>query len=123
MRFLQEGLLLTSIFAKSSLSLRFDPTEIDYNLNTNQAAVDPLQYSGKWENHVFFESPKNWRMPFYTFFLDRLANGDPTNDDANNTVWEQDTDNTLFRHGGDLKGLVDSLDYLEGMGIKECYNA
>jgi alpha-1,3-glucan synthase len=25
---------------------------------------------------------------------------------------------TQLRHGGDLRGLVDSLDYLQGMGIK-----
>jgi alpha-1,3-glucan synthase len=100
MRFLQEGLLLTSLLAKSSLSLRFDPKEIDYNLNTNQAAVEPLQYNGKWDKPKFHPSPENWRFPFYTFFLDRLANGDPTNDDSNGTVYEMDPDNHLFRHGG-----------------------
>ena len=45
-------------------------------------------------------------------------NGDPTNDDANGTQYEQDITQTSLRHGGDIKGLQDSLDYLQGMGIK-----
>lgn len=114
-----KGLLLTAFLTSSTWALRYDPREVDYNLNTNQAAVDPLQYDGQWSPHEYKKSPDNWRFPFYTFFLDRLANGDPTNDNANGTVWEQDPENTLFRHGGDIKGLVDSLDYLQGLGIKE----
>ena len=50
--------------------------------------------------------------------LDRFVNGDPTNDDANGTAWEQDLYGTQLRHGGDVKGLQDTLDYLQGMGIK-----
>ena len=117
MRLLQEGFLL-SLLASTGLSLRFDPAEVDYNLNQNEAATNPLDYSGEWAGHTFNPSPENWRFPFYTFFLDRFVNGDPTNDDANNTVYEHDTNNNQYRHGGDLKGLVDSLDYLQGMGIK-----
>jgi alpha-1,3-glucan synthase len=30
---------------------------------------------------------------------------------------------TTFRHGGDLQGLVDSLDYIQGMGIEAIYIA
>jgi alpha-1,3-glucan synthase len=28
---------------------------------------------------------------------------------------------TQLRHGGDLQGLVDSLDYIQGMGVKGIY--
>jgi alpha-1,3-glucan synthase len=54
---------------------------------------------------------------------DRLANGDPSNDNANGTAFEQDIHSNQFRHGGDLAGLEDSLDYLQGMGIKALYIA
>lgn len=117
MKLLQQSLLL-SLLASTGLSLRYDPKEVDYNLNTNEAATTPLDYSGKWENHNYHPSPDNWRFPFYTFFLDRFVNGDPSNDDANGTVYEHDTNNNQYRHGGDLKGLIDSLDYLQGLGIK-----
>lgn len=49
---------------------------------------------------------------------DRFVNGDPTNDNANGTVFEHDPNDTQMRHGGDTAGLVDTLDYIQGMGIK-----
>lgn len=50
-------------------------------------------------------------------------NGDPTNDDFNGTFFEHDTLQTQLRHGGDVQGLIDGLDYLQGMGIKALYLA
>jgi alpha-1,3-glucan synthase len=99
-------------------SLKFDIQEVDYNLNENSNTVDPLQYSGEWANHQYHPSPSNWRFPFYTLFLDRFVNGDPSNDDANGTVFEHDPMSNQYRHGGDIAGLVDTLDYVQGMGIK-----
>ena len=55
--------------------------------------------------------------------LDRFVNGDPTNDNANGTAWEQDLYGTQLRHGGDVKGLQDTLDYIQGMGFKGIYLA
>jgi alpha-1,3-glucan synthase len=54
----------------------------------------------------------------YTLFIDRWVNGDPTNDNANGTLFEHDPASNQMRHGGDIQGLVDSLDYIQGMGIK-----
>ena len=48
---------------------------------------------------------------------------DDSSDDANGTVYEHDPMGNQLRHGGDLQGLVDSLDYLQGMGIKAIYIA
>jgi len=113
---------LTSFIFYTLLSLvqclRYDPAYVPWNLNTAVGATDPLDYSGEWENHTFFPSPENWRMPFYTIMLDRFVNGDPTNDNANGTVFEHDLDETQLRHGGDIRGLMNSLDYIQGMGIK-----
>ena len=107
-------MLLTSIVS----ALVYDTEQVAFNLNTNQTATDPLDYWGEWQNHVFNPSPSNWRMPFYTIMLDRFVNGDPSNDDANGTQYEHDLTQTQLRHGGDVKGLQDSLDYVQGMGIK-----
>ncbi|KAG9244410.1 glycoside hydrolase family 13 protein [Calycina marina] len=105
------------------LSLPYLEEHIDWNLNQNQTATDPLDYWGQWDDHVYQESPDNWRMPFYTITLDRYVNGDPSNDDANGTQWEHDPHSNQFRFGGDIKGLEDTLDYLQGMGIKALYLA
>ena len=104
--------------AQLASALRFDPREVDYNLNQNQRAQSVLEYSGQWSNHQFHPSPDNWRFPFYSLFLDRFVNGDPSNDNANGTLFEHDILSNQYRHGGDLAGLVDTLDYIQGMGIK-----
>jgi alpha-1,3-glucan synthase len=103
--------------------LKFDPEQVGFNLNENKTATNPLDYWGEWQNHAYHESPSNWRFPFYTLFLDRFVNGDPSNDDINGTVFEHDILNNQLRHGGDLAGLVDTLDYIQGMGIKVRFQA
>jgi alpha-1,3-glucan synthase len=99
-------------------SLKFDIQEVEYNLNENKTTSNPLEYWGEWPSHSYYPSPPNWRFPFYTLFLDRFVNGDPSNDDINGTVFEYDLLSNQFRHGGDLAGLVDTLDYIQGMGVK-----
>ncbi|PIA97098.1 Cell wall alpha-1,3-glucan synthase ags1 [Cercospora beticola] len=102
---------------------KYDPALTEYNLNQNQTGVNPLDFWGEWTGHNYTASPENWRFPFYTLFLDRFVNGDPYNDNINGTVFERVTDSNQMRHGGDLQGLVDTLDYLQGMGIKALYIA
>ncbi|KAK5706292.1 hypothetical protein LTR97_001279 [Elasticomyces elasticus] len=101
----------------------YDEAEADWNLNANQNAANPLEYSiPDWPGgHTYNPSPKNWRVPFYSFLLDRFVNGDPTNDNANGTSWEHDITGTQLRHGGDIKGLESSLDYLHGLGVRGLY--
>jgi len=110
--------LLSVLLAVTSTALKYDPGYLDYNLNQNQTATNPIDYWGEWDGHQFTPSPKDWRFPFYTLFLDKFANGDPTNDNINGTVFEHDLNSNQMRHGGDVAGLLDSLDYLQGMGIK-----
>jgi alpha-1,3-glucan synthase len=112
--FLSFHLLLASLVC----GLKFDKQFVGYNLNENETAVNPLDYFGEWKDHTFHPSPTNWRFPFYTLFLDRYVNGDPSNDDINGTVYERDSQSNQLRYGGDLVGLVDSLDYVQGIGIR-----
>jgi alpha-1,3-glucan synthase len=101
-----------------AIALAYTPEQEGFNLNENETATDPLEYWGQWQDHEYHPSPSNWRMPFYTVFLDRFANGDPSNDDANGTQWEHDILSNQLRNGGDVLGLMDSFDYLQGMGTK-----
>jgi alpha-1,3-glucan synthase len=102
-------------------ALRYDPDQVRYNLNENETATDPLHYWGEWDNHTFHSSPKNWRFPFYTVTLDRYVDGDPTNNEANDTVFEHHWMTNQFRFGGDARGLMNNLDYIQGMGMKGLY--
>lgn len=54
----------------------------------------------------------------YLIMPDRFANGDPTNDRFS---WMRDKvadrNNEFARHGGDLKGIEEHLDYFESLGV------
>ncbi|KAJ5158949.1 Glycosyl transferase family 1 [Penicillium coprophilum] len=115
---------LISLFATTVTAWPYDEAYLDYNLNTNKTATNPADYWGTWPGHEgkYNPSPENWRFPFYSLFLDRFVNGDPSNDNINGTTFEHDVDHRI-RHGGDVAGLVDTLDYLQGMGIKGIYIA
>lgn len=51
----------------------------------------------------------------YLIMPDRFANGDPTNDTVNGT--KLDRNGLEDRHGGDIQGIIDHLDYLADLGI------
>ena len=54
----------------------------------------------------------------YLIMPDRFANGDPTNDVvAGMNETHLNRQKFFFRHGGDLQGIIDKLDYLEDLGV------
>lgn len=53
----------------------------------------------------------------YLITPDRFANGDPSNDRVAGMLDEFDRSVDGKRHGGDLKGIIDRLDYLEDLGV------
>ncbi|PYH95993.1 hypothetical protein BO71DRAFT_472854 [Aspergillus ellipticus CBS 707.79] len=115
---------LLALFTSTTTGWPYEEALVDYNLNVNQNAASPFEYTPPtWPGHKYTASPKNWRFPFYTLMLDRFVNGDPTNDNINGTLFEHDLNSNQMRHGGDAVGLVDTLDYLQGMGVKGIYLA
>jgi len=53
----------------------------------------------------------------YLLMPDRFANGDPNNDNSDNMLEKADRNNLGGRHGGDIQGIIDNLDYLYKLGI------
>ncbi len=53
----------------------------------------------------------------YLLMPDRFANGNPQNDDIPGMEEKADRKNPNGRHGGDLKGITDHLDYIDEMGF------
>lgn len=54
----------------------------------------------------------------YLLMPDRFSNGDPSNDYPKGFLEKRNSrDSSYGRHGGDLKGVTQHLDYLEKMGI------
>lgn len=55
-------------------------------------------------------------LPVYHIFVDRFANGDPTNDPPGTQPWGAKPTSTSV-HGGDLEGIRQRLPYLKELGI------
>ena len=53
----------------------------------------------------------------YLITPDRFANGNPDNDNTPDTKEQTDRSNKLGRHGGDIQGIVDHLDYIKNLGF------
>lgn len=53
----------------------------------------------------------------YLLMPDRFANGDPSNDSTEDTAEKGDRDAFFGRHGGDLKGMSDHVDYIADLGF------
>lgn len=52
----------------------------------------------------------------YLIMPDRFANGDPDNDNTDDTAEKADRSAFFGRHGGDIQGVIDHLDYISGLG-------
>ena len=53
----------------------------------------------------------------YLLFPDRFANGDPSNDSVNELTDKLNREDLFGRHGGDIQGIINQLDYLKDLGI------
>lgn len=54
----------------------------------------------------------------YLIMPDRFANGDPTNDVIPGMLENKvDREEQYARHGGDFRGIIDHLDYIEDLGV------
>ena len=58
----------------------------------------------------------------YLIMPDRFANGDPSNDDTPDTADKADREKLTGRHGGDIKGIMDHLDYIAELGATAIWN-
>ena len=52
----------------------------------------------------------------YLIMPDRFANGDPSNDNTKDTQEKVDRTKPWLRHGGDLQGMINHLDYIADLG-------
>ena len=78
----------------------------------------------KTTSHAFELRPRNTktgaqgfttRDVLYLIMPDRFANGNPDNDNLEN--WTVNRGNGGGRHGGDLQGIKDHLDYIDDLGV------
>lgn len=53
----------------------------------------------------------------YLIMPDRFANGDPTNDNMPDMTEQADYEAFFGRHGGDIQGIIDHMDYIADLGM------
>ena len=120
-----EGVQVAKVHKAESPNYLFVDVTID-------AKAQPGTY-----NLVFTKEGKEFRYPYqlqarcegsaertsfttadmvYLLMPDRFANGDPSNDSTPDTEEKADRDAFFGRHGGDLQGMIDHLDYIADLG-------
>ena len=57
----------------------------------------------------------------YLITPDRYANGDKKNDEVSSLLEGYDRNNKDGRHGGDIQGIINNLDYIEDMGFTQIW--
>ncbi|KQQ87850.1 glycoside hydrolase family 13 protein [Massilia sp. Leaf139] len=57
----------------------------------------------------------------YQIMPDRFANGDPANDSVPGMLEKADRKHPGGRHGGDIQGAIDRLDYIAGLGFTQLW--
>ncbi|MBE7178724.1 MAG: cyclomaltodextrinase N-terminal domain-containing protein, partial [Mucilaginibacter polytrichastri] len=90
----------------------------------------PITFSRKGQKSVRYDfelKPRNHETKaqgvtskdfIYLLMPDRFANGDPKNDRIKSMRDQTfSRDSIFYRHGGDLQGVIDHLDYLKDLGI------
>ena len=58
----------------------------------------------------------------YLIMPDRFSNGDPSNDSTPDTAEKADRSSIGSRHGGDLQGIINHLDYIANLGATAIWN-
>ncbi|MGC4173770.1 alpha-amylase family glycosyl hydrolase [Demequina sp.] len=85
------------------------------NANQGPHAIAPVRAEG------------TTNQSFYFVMTDRFNDGDPSNNDgglgSDPQVSGYDNTNSAFYQGGDLKGIEDKLDYIQGLGVNAIWVA
>ncbi|MBN2639350.1 MAG: glycoside hydrolase family 13 protein [Bacteroidales bacterium] len=77
-----------------------------YSYSLNKRDMNPKLHNGYDGSDVV-----------YLLMPDRFANGDPNNDSSPQTIEKANRKDPNGRHGGDIQGIIDHLDYLKSLGV------
>ena len=90
---------------------------IIFTFENGDKIIQPYQLKARPKSaadYIGFESSD----VIYLITPDRFSNGDPSNDIHENLLEKSiDRTNDYARHGGDIKGITNHLDYIENMGF------
>ncbi|MBS1680132.1 MAG: cyclomaltodextrinase N-terminal domain-containing protein [Bacteroidetes bacterium] len=103
-----------------ALDLEIDPTAKPGNVTINfgkNTITWPLLKRREGNGTTFAQGLSSADL-IYLLMPDRFSNGDPTNDRvAGMRDQSLNRDSIYYRHGGDLQGVINHLDYLQSLGV------
>ncbi len=109
-----------------------NPNYVFITLNTEQIKEGTIIINFKENDNVMFSQPYQFKARIensskrkgfdssdvmYLIMPDRFANGNSENDTHPDTIEKANRSNPGGRHGGDIQGVIDHLDYLKELGV------
>ncbi|MFA9190581.1 glycoside hydrolase family 13 protein [Flavobacterium sp. FZUC8N2.13] len=94
------------------------PQDIVFSFSKNNKVTFTRKYALKKrrENSALRKSYDASDM-IYLIMPDRFANGNPKNDSQKTLTEKADRNNPSGRHGGDIEGIIQNLDYIQELGV------
>ena len=86
-----------------------------FSKNKKVAFTKPYSLKSRRENSSFRKGFDSSDM-VYLLMPDRFANGNPNNDSTKETIEKVNRANKDGRHGGDIEGIINHLDYIKSLG-------
>lgn len=108
-----------------------NPNYVFVTVNTNEINNSLFKINFKENNKTVYSykyelksrKPNSANRPSYSskdvmylIMPDRFANGNPSNDSQKNLTDKANRNEPSGRHGGDLRGIINNLDYLQNLG-------
>lgn len=88
------------------------------NFKNGKKIIDSYTYELKKRNPGSAERNSfSSKEVMYLIMPDRFSNGDPSNDSQPNLTEKANRNLPSGRHGGDLRGIINHLDYLQNLGV------
>jgi glycosidase len=93
------------------------PTELTFSFKSKDKVAFTEKYDLKQrrQNSKYRKSYDSSDM-IYLIMSDRFANGNPNNDSDKSVTEKADRNNPNGRHGGDIQGIINNLDYIKNLG-------
>lgn len=107
------------LFLKLNISPSSKPGTLQITLTRGQdVRTYPYDLLARPQHHELAYKGLNGNDIMYLLMPDRFANGDSDNDEIEG-MQQMGIDRSLmyFRHGGDLQGIINHLDYLTDLGV------
>lgn len=120
---LEQGMLVKAVHNADSPNYLFVDIDVQKaGIYTIEITKGKKKIKTKYEIHNRREGSAE-RIGFtqadviYLLMPDRFANGDPSNDSIAGTKPKLDRSGLETRHGGDLQGIIDHMDYMADLGV------